>query len=158
MPICTIRSHTCQLCLVIYQRNIFTFNNKPRPFFNEMASVPSNSVISNSATTKYTGIPFFSSQTSTISFSLPVFLVWLPPESIAMNCLLVMIATTFSRVASAMYEFLSCANSSNSILQQDYVKICSRNNIQIIEDYFCHNFSSNLFPRMSEAVVCRCSS
>ena len=30
------------------------------------------------------------------------------------------------------------------MLQREYVKICDRNNIQIVEDYFSHKFSRNL--------------
>ena len=36
------------------------------------------------------------------------------------------------------------SRASNSILQRDYVKICDRNNIQILEDYLCHKFSRSL--------------
>ena len=45
-----------------------------------------------------------------------------------------------------MYEFLSYkkTKASNSVLQRDCVKICDRNNIQILEDYFSHKFSRNL--------------
>ena len=103
-----------------------------------MASVPPK-MISESAATKYTGIPFFSTWTSTSSLSLPVFLDWLPTGNDSLNF--------FSYdICKLIYEFSTCKKIkvSNSIFQIDYRKICDRNNIQIPEDYFCHRFSRSL--------------
>ena len=64
-------------------------------------------------------------------------------------------------ICKIIYDFLSCkkTKASNSILQRGYEKVCDRNNIQMLQDYFRHKFSHRgiLFTKISEAAICRCS-